>query len=508
MPMKLSILLLAFFTLTASAKSFTHKEFAQLDSAGRVEIIKAYAEYLRGVETELSSEITQRLQWSMISEAYAQEYNCFYAGWPSSKVNGKCTNPSRTNPSYKKVAASCKSSELVCPSSMFGSGLCADISTQALRNSSFAQCEKKFVDSGAKIEDVAAQLLTVPSEADEIFQLVDQLCKVPKPNASMCNKLSARVELVRAARPVAYVSAGQAAPEPEKAKNDLSSILADIVPETEDAPPVEVPKVIAPDVIRQPVETLSQPKVGVSVTQCENPIPFEGISSNIEARCTAKTPKGGFDTVTVRDCAKNLDGQKPAFSGFSILQGPTHPLFKDLVSPYPQAVGKPYRTIDIKSENYSLNDTYINLAEMASGPDSHDVKSVMILLPRLTVPSISIIGDEMHVTLPTGETVIMDKNTKEIVSGALKEGSMDLNTDRFTRKKPNVHYSGNGISVRLDHRYEDPMSGAATAQISQGSTTCNVPRAALFADGKIKSKSDAEFLSAINKSCPGKAFRL
>lgn len=504
--MKLSILFIALISLTASAKSFTHKEYAQLDPLRKVEILRAYTEYLRGVETQLSDEISMRLNFSLISLAHAQEFNCFYAGWPSTKINGKCTNPSRTNPSYKKVADSCRSSELVCPSSMFGPGLCADISTQPLRNSSFSQCEKKFAESGKKIEDVAAQLAQTPSEADEIFQLVDQLCKIPKPNASMCARLTARVDQVRAAQPVLVINEGQEAPKP---RTDFDSIFADIIPETEETVAVEPEsKPSAIEVLRQPVETLSRPAVSIGVTQCENPIPFERISSDIEARCTSNNPKDGYSEVKVRDCAKSLVGQTPMVSGFSINQGPTHPLIKDLRSPYPQGVSKPYRTIDIKSENHALNNTYLNIAEMASGPDSHDVKSVMILLPRLTVPSVSVIGNEMHIVLPTGETVIMDKNTKEILSGALKEGPMDLNTDRFARKKPNVHYAGAGISVRLDHRYDDPMSAAATAQVVQGTTTCNVPRAALFSNGKVKSQSDAEFLSAINKSCPGKAFKL
>ena len=241
----------------------------------------------------------------------------------------------------------------------------------------------------------------------------------------------------------------------------------------------------------------------VEVTESAN-IPFERVNSDIDIPCKSRSSKDGYDLVMINDCkfgSPNLPG------GFTIRQkSSVHPSFSNS-NPY-NATTLPYRSIDIVSENKAMNQTYLSLAEMAGGPDSHDVKSVMILLPRKTVPKVEVAGNNLNVTLPTGEKVVMDKNTSAIVSGPLKEGPMDLNLDRFKRKQPNVHYNGSGISIRLDHRYEAPMEGAETATVTQGTKTCKVPRAVLFSNGQVKSQSDAEFLSAINGSCKGMGFSL
>jgi hypothetical protein len=149
------------------------------------------------------------------------------------------------------------------------------------------------------------------------------------------------------------------------------------------------------------------------------------------------------------------------------------------------------------------------MEETAGGPDSHNVKSYMFVIPRVTVPSTRVEGNNIITTLATGETVTMDKTSRAILSGALTEGPIDLNTDRFQRKPPNIHYSGTGISIRLNHRYEHPLLSSETAVVKQGSKTCNVPRTAILdSQGKMKTNSDAALLAVINQHCRGGGFRL
>jgi hypothetical protein len=169
----------------------------------------------------------------------------------------------------------------------------------------------------------------------------------------------------------------------------------------------------------------------------------------------------------------------------------------------------PGRFFDILSRNEAFNETYLVMEEYGGGPDSHNVKSYMFVIPRVTVPSVRVEGNNIIATLPTGETVTMDKNTRAITGGALTEGPIDLNTDRFQRRPPNIHYSGSGISIRLDHRFEHPLTSSATATVKQGSRTCNVPRASILDDnGKLKTSSDQDLLRVLNQNCRGGGFAL
>lgn len=169
----------------------------------------------------------------------------------------------------------------------------------------------------------------------------------------------------------------------------------------------------------------------------------------------------------------------------------------------------PGRFWELVSRNSAFNETYLMMEEYGGGPDSHNVKSFMFVIPRVTVPSVRVEGNNLIATLATGETVTMDKNTREIRSGALSEGPIDLNTDRFQRRPPNIHYSGTGISIRLDHRFEHPLTSSQTATVKQGNKTCTIPRASLFnSEGKLLTTSDAALLAVLNQGCRGGGFTL
>lgn len=179
-------------------------------------------------------------------------------------------------------------------------------------------------------------------------------------------------------------------------------------------------------------------------------------------------------------------------------------MLRGLQSPYPDG-GPVNRMFEMISVNNAFNETYMILEESAGGPDSHNVKSYMFMIPRVTVPSMAVFGDNLIMTLPTGETVTIDKSTGAIRGGALTEGPIDMSTDRFQRKPPNINYSGTGISIRLNHRYEHPLTSSASATVKQGNRSCEVPRTALFdAEGVMKSQSDAELVSVLNRSCPAR----
>jgi hypothetical protein len=240
---------------------------------------------------------------------------------------------------------------------------------------------------------------------------------------------------------------------------------------------------------------------------CDEPqVPFPRVHSDIPISCGSQRTIDEITHMLIFDCKNGKDELYP--SGFRFGDGPGHPLFRNIRSPYSDG-DTPRREIQIVSRNHALNETYLYLADLAGGPDSHDVKSVMFLLPRKSVPQARKVGNEVHVTLPTGEEVVFDKTSNAIIRGALNEGPMHLTTDRFARRPPNVNYQGSGISIRLNHRYEEPTMSSTTAEIKQGNQTCTVQRTHLFTDqGKLRTENDEDFVKVLNQRCPGKNFKI
>lgn len=240
----------------------------------------------------------------------------------------------------------------------------------------------------------------------------------------------------------------------------------------------------------------------------EDNLAFAKVVSGIPVACGGGEPRDGYEEMRVIDCTR--DGKfYPGGFRFRAEKGHPHIPGRSLYSDG----GPPGRVIEFWSRDHALNETYIYLNDTGGGPDSHDMKSAMFVLPRKVIPSAKVVGNTIEMTMTTGEKVIFDKRTKAIKSGALREGPADITTDRFKRQPPNVHYSGTGISVRLNHRFEDPLQSSETAEIKQGNRTCKISRATLFdTKGKLKTTSDSDFVKVINQNCPAgsgqQAFRI
>jgi len=103
---------------------------------------------------------------------------------------------------------------------------------------------------------------------------------------------------------------------------------------------------------------------------------------------------------------------------------------------------------------------------------SEIMNTLMLFFPRSYLPAIANAGDRNIVTLPTGEEVVFNAVTKEILGGALIESPVDLSSDRNGRKFPDVNYLGLGVVVRADARGADPRLGKY-AIISTGTAPPN-----------------------------------
>lgn len=230
------------------------------------------------------------------------------------------------------------------------------------------------------------------------------------------------------------------------------------------------------------------------------PSPYPRIEAGINRVCSVSQEQDGYEERYIFDCKADYSPESRMFAGFGFRNKPGHQFFTGLKAPYGK--GRPARSIDMISRNHALNETYLYIIDFAGGPDSHDQKSVIYLFPRTEIPKVSTIGSEIELLLPTGEKAFFDAETGAIRGGALKEGPIDLHRDRLKRAQPNVHYTGDYISIRLNHAFEEPTIAADKAVIQQKDNICILMRNRLFnSQGKLLTKNDDDLLESINREC-------
>jgi len=82
-----------------------------------------------------------------------------------------------------------------------------------------------------------------------------------------------------------------------------------------------------------------------------------------------------------------------------------------------------------------------------------------MFFPRKNMPIFEELSGTINVTLPTGEKIIFQKESKEIVDGVFVEGPVDVSPDRFKRHYPDLKYTGKGVVLRANARGQSPQIG-------------------------------------------------
>ena len=508
-----------------SASAISHKEFVKLPRDNREQIMKAYQDFLKEYSKTIELSSAQKFKLpEFIETAHATgEANCFFAGWPSQRVNNRCSTPS--SPSFQRE--SCGSGQMPCQPMLFGRGMCVSSGSSEQRNRAYSSCVNKFHSENRSLASVVEYISDpqIAQEADELFRLADEVCTSgAQATTGMCTILKARVAAIREARGLvpspavarvltptpeaALVVAARDAGQVTGAVADLNGATRCLTCEAQREQTVDEP-------IRGPARR-APPEEEVAVGPIAEPTPgpagaYPRITSGYTL-ASCGSGQGTNDGYNIRRVTNCQNGDRGAPAGWTFTQDPaTHPMLQGLRSPYPGSTGGVTRFWEMVSRNEAFNETYLVIEEASGGPDSHNVKSYMFIIPRTTVPSVRVEGENIITTLPTGETVTMNKRSRAIISGALTEGPVDMGTDRFTRRPPNINYSGTGISIRLNHRFEHPLTSSETATVKQGNRSCNVPRTALFdSEGNMKSTTDASLVAVLNSSCrtPGAPFRI
>lgn len=102
-----------------------------------------------------------------------------------------------------------------------------------------------------------------------------------------------------------------------------------------------------------------------------------------------------------------------------------------------------------------------------SGRFSHDnMFRELHFFPRLQLPALRVdhAKGQLVVTLPTGEEVLFDQQTKEITGGPLKESPVDFNRSRHQRRNPRVRYQGDYLAITVAQRGEAPRRASVWGQ--------------------------------------------
>jgi len=150
--------------------------------------------------------------------------------------------------------------------------------------------------------------------------------------------------------------------------------------------------------------------------------------------------------------------------------------------------GGPRRHYTFRFPEKARQQIHMAVFDWSDPPSGRDSDGSMIshfyFFPRKVVPSIQVVRDgrALEVTLPTGETVLFDKATKEIISGPLVEtGPIDTSPNRHGRDFARIDYTGFGTVVRIDQRGESPeeerpwgMAVDKFAVIKNQGRTCRV----------------------------------
>jgi hypothetical protein len=164
-----------------------------------------------------------------------------------------------------------------------------------------------------------------------------------------------------------------------------------------------------------------------------------------------------------------------------------------------RAASVPRREFTFKFRQRARQGIHMEVYEFAI-PDGRDSQTAMYsslyFFPRRVLPSFDFEdgGKHLKVVLPTGEPVIFDGTTKEIVAGVLREDSpIDRNRNRRARQFADLSYRGQGVVMRIDQRGEVPESEylwgrqvPKYAVIQNGDRTCKVRANKLWYQGNGK----------------------
>lgn len=500
--MKILFVLLFFSTFDSWGAS-GKEAWKHATTRGKVELLQEYHAFYtqyQEIKSEplavLYEEVTSTSFMSLfMSQAWASgEMNCIYAGWPSRRVGGLCSSPARHNPDYQQ--SSCAKNQMQCQPMFFGKGLCVPTATREQRNLAFTNCDKKFKASNKTAEDVFREIKENKNEASlfELMDFADKICREGKQaGTGMCTRLKAAVERMRH-----YKTDTPVVKADENIAESITVTTPVVISGKNEVTDPEVKKGLIQSIITAN-RAMNQIKYDEDCEPELNGIDFERSSPrplDFDFVSSRTVPGGAYDNTFVKDKVHGLRE-----TGFTLRNVGPNGISGNPIDPEE----KVERQWSFVSKDNSRRETYLWITDDAgSGYLSQLMESIMVIIPRKMKPVIEEKGNDLHVTLTTGEKVVYDKKTKVIKAGALKEGKVDLTPDRFKRKPAAVSYTGSGISIRVDVRGSDPRLTKGNAVITQNGKSCQVKASELWVQEDFRYDDDRKLVEFLNRKCSNK----
>lgn len=190
------------------------------------------------------------------------------------------------------------------------------------------------------------------------------------------------------------------------------------------------------------------------------------------------------------------------------------------------------RNFQFEFEDLARSDMRLYVVDAPDEYTSNGTYNLYMFFPRTFLPSIKREGDELHVTLPTGEKVIYDAETRKIKGGVLSEKPMEqlparpgCNTaekacGRKAKADP-INYSGSGVVIKVSASGDLPIGDRENsagqsiknpliATVLKKGKTCKIPVAELWQTNASQGKNttfdpkystDAAFDILLKKKC-------
>ncbi|MBA2405834.1 MAG: hypothetical protein H0V66_13745 [Bdellovibrionales bacterium] len=117
------------------------------------------------------------------------------------------------------------------------------------------------------------------------------------------------------------------------------------------------------------------------------------------------------------------------------------------------------RTFNFEYPEHARQNIALQVDDAPNDTVSHTMHSIFMVFPRNQLPVLEQLKNTLDVTLPNGEKMIFNKDSKEIVGGVFSEGAVDISTDRIKRHYPDLKYSGRGVILRVNARGQSPQLG-------------------------------------------------
>ncbi len=115
------------------------------------------------------------------------------------------------------------------------------------------------------------------------------------------------------------------------------------------------------------------------------------------------------------------------------------------------------RTFNFEYPEHARQNIALLVDDAPNDTVSHTMHSYFMFFPRKQLPVLEQGSKKLEVTLPTGEKVNFDRDSKQIISGVLQEGPLDMSRDKHKRIFPDLRYQGRGVVLRVNARGQSPQ---------------------------------------------------